>query len=52
MTELRDLKASEINLRNSLERERTHEFKADIRYALRIVRVRRKRAEHELGIGE
>ena len=50
--DLPSLKASEVTLRNNLEREKTREFAADIRYALRFVRVRRKRLEGRLGIGK
>ena len=50
--DLPTLKASEIILRNNLEREKTKEFISDIRYALRFARVRRKRLEGRLGIGK
>jgi len=52
MHTLSDLKASEVKLRESLKKERIPGFKSDIRYALRIVRVRRKRLEGRLGIGK
>ena len=47
---LSDLKASEVTLRNSLEKEKTKEFRDDIRYALRLTRVRVRRLEHRAGI--
>jgi len=52
MHELRDLKASEVKLREFLRNEHKKEFKADIRYALKLVRVRRIKAERILGIGD
>ena len=51
MHTLSDLKGSEVKLRESLRKERIPEFKADIKYAYRFVRGRRKIMEKRLGIG-
>ena len=50
MHTLADLKASEVKLRESLRKERIPEFKADIKYAYRFVRVRVRLAERKAGI--
>jgi len=51
-TTLAQLKGSEVKLRESLKRTDIPEFKADIRYALSFVCVRRKRLEQAIGIGK
>ena len=50
MTTLAQLKGSEVKLRESLRRTDIPEFKADIRYAYRLVRARRRLGERKVGI--
>jgi len=52
MHTLADLKGSEVKLRESLRKERIPEFKADIKYAYRLVKTRRLTTERRIGIGE
>ena len=48
--DLPSLKASEVTLRNNLEKEKTKECRDDIKFALRFARVRVRRLERRAGI--
>ena len=50
MHTLSDLKASEVKLRESLKNERIPEFRADIEWAYRFTKARRRLVERRLGM--
>lgn len=50
MATLAQIKGSEVKLRESLTRNMPKEFRADVQYAYKFVKARRRLAERRLGI--